>query len=234
MGAPTSLADTPTRHGSAPARLAGVPTSLADPRMNLYGWVDEARRRPDEARWFTDEARWHTRETRRCASEARWRARVLHGSTSQCSWVHLRASRTGVSGSLASGRVSSEHRTTLMTAENASKGPGQSFEGEAKGIAGARPSEVRHRRRYGTRARHRVLLSADLVANTATRARNRHVDHAAGGRFHPAGRTVVRARPRGRGDARRRRARSAPAPSGASARRIQTDFRRTTRSVAAG
>jgi hypothetical protein len=149
MGAPTSLADTPTRHGSAPARLAGVPTSLADPRMNLYGWVDEARRRPDEARWFTDEARWHTRETRRCASEARWRAHVLHGSTNQCSWAHLRGSRTGVSGSLASGRVSSERWTTLVTAKNASKGPGQSFEGEAKSVVDAPPSKVRPKRGEG-------------------------------------------------------------------------------------
>ena len=105
--------------------------------------VSEARWRADESRWLPDESRWHAAETRRCASEARRRAHVLHGSTNQCSWAHLRASRTGVSGSLASGRVSSEHWTTLVTAENASKGQGQSFEGEAKSVVDAPPSKVR-------------------------------------------------------------------------------------------
>src|SRR3984957_1721152 len=132
MDASTSLAGTPTRHDGAPAKLAGAPTSLAGPRMNLHGCVDEARRRPDEARWRPNESRWPTDETRRCASEARRRAPYLHGSTNQCSWAHLRASRAGVSGSLASVRVSSMHRTTLVTTENARKGPGQSFKGEAQ------------------------------------------------------------------------------------------------------
>ncbi len=113
------------------------------PTNGIHGCVDEARRRFDEARWRPDESRWRTGETRRCASEARWRAHVLHGSTSQCSWVHLRASRTGVSGSLAFGRVSSELRTTLVTAENRSKGPGKSFEGEAKSFVDAHSSELR-------------------------------------------------------------------------------------------
>src|ERR1700722_12919687 len=122
MDASTSLAGTPTRHNGAPAKLAGVPTSLAGPPTKLAG----------------PPTRHDGAPTKLVGAPV-----YLHGSTSQCSWAPLRASRTGVSGSLASGRVSSGHRTTLVTAENAREGPGQSFKGEARSFADAHPSEVR-------------------------------------------------------------------------------------------
>src|SRR5580698_8752424 len=154
MDASPSFRTAPTKLIPGRGSVGGASTSLGRATMSHDRWADESRRRASEARRRADEAR-------RCASLLQRPATRLRRDVHEPSWMHLRGSSTRLRASwthlldaLASGHVSPEHRSTLVTTENGNKGSGQSLEAASQDVVdaprwipeefGARQTSPRH------------------------------------------------------------------------------------------